>query len=314
MRKIYNKILLQSDDTSISGGTATNDTSTASEELSGFDLDFQDLYSDTPIDSEEASESTEDEDGEKEGGEVTGEESTTQDTVEGATSEESSTETTSIETTAPPAEESPDKIADLEAQIAKLTSTIETLTKAPVAEPTQVKPIPKPEPEITSVNLLEAFKDLDLESAMESKEGFLDFLGKALLLSKKDIINTMPEVIDTVVTQKSSLESIRDKFYENNPIFTPIKPYVGQVAQQISAADPTKNLEAVLEETARVVKETLGLKDIEAPIQTTQTTDSKDTKIEGKPKPVLPGATSKPRQESKGLTKLQEDIEEFLED
>jgi hypothetical protein len=247
-----------------------------------------DPESDEPVEEPDGQEPTEEEDdgddeGEEEDGEVT---------------------TPVVE---PAADDSKDAvIAGLEAQIAKLTTLVESVVKP--SEPEPVKPEP---PKVEDLEKL--FEGLDFDNVVDTREGFVEFMRNAFQALQTGIVSQVntqiPDVVGSVVTQQTSLKEMVAEFYESNPELASVKAYVGKIADEISAKDPNLSIKEVLDKAAIQAKEGLGIKDaVEKKVATPDPKPAKPSK------PALPGNKSGARKTSAQPSKLQSEIDEILND
>lgn len=317
MIKRYNKVFFQDDDNSINSPV---------EESTTFDDMFNDLY-DSKVeevievqDELEVGTQVEQNDSipsDEEESEIQGETREVSDTTEESEVEDSPSESVDREEVEEKVEDK-SEVEELKEQVANLTSLIESLSSTKeqsVREPVQVDKVPEPVAE--PLDLLDQFKDVDLVDVMDSKEGFLGFISQVMLQAEQRaeqrIRNSMPDVVEQVVSVKNHMTKVREQFYADNPALVHVQSYVGKVADEIAAEDPTLILEDVLKETASRVKKTLGLKDIEVKTEAEVEEQQLIPEVKTERKPVLPGAQGGPRQKVVGPTNsLQGEIDEFL--
>lgn len=207
---------------------------------------------------------------------------------------------------------------ELRATIARLTSELDKtagpksqpkVEETSVADPIQVKSPPVADP--TVLDLLDMYKDKDLTEVMDTKEGFLQFMGEILnaqaQITRASIIKEIPNVVSPVVNSYSDQRSIAEKFYSDNPHLSKIKNYVSNVAVDVQAQHPDKTLSEILDLTAQAVNEVIGFKP--APTGGVEEVNSNERK-----KPVLPGATGGVRHKPAPTNTLADEISDLISD
>lgn len=152
---------------------------------------------------------------------------------------------------------------DLVEQNKQLQAIIKNLTsqqKAAAAEPAEAEAA-----KVTALKDDETFKAV-------AEELGLDELGSQKLslfmetvmdrAEKKAIDQTMqavPTTINQTIDNRTRLEKIKTKFYDDNPILSSVQPYVSQIANQISQQEPDLSVEDVLGRTAEKAYQNLGI-------------------------------------------------------
>lgn len=211
-------------------------------------------------------------------------------------------------------EEEPSELEQAQAQIDKLTELVEKLSggevvveKSKAKEEEKVEtPEPKPVTPEAPQELKDVLEGLDFNAAMETKEGFLTFFVKAMTAvqeqTKQQVLSSIPNVVGGYVQRQAVMRDVASEFYKTHPELKRVKRYVGKVANEISANDPSLGIAEVLEKAAEVAKETLNIK---------STVESNDRKK--KVKPTLPGSKSV-KQPKKPVSGLQNDIDDLLND
>lgn len=203
-------------------------------------------------------------------------------------------------------EEDSSDVAALKLQIAELKGMITTLVK-----PQDDSSDDPPKEDLKPADLSEVFKDVDFDAAVDTKEGFMELMGKVVAVVQKQttdqIMGSLPNAINTTVEHKTSMQKIHDDFYEANPELVGIKKYVGEVANGISTENPEWTVDKVLEESAKQVKTSLGIADLKKP--SGGSPDGK--KKSGKKKPALPGSKTT-RKKTVKKSSLQSEIDEIL--
>lgn len=205
-----------------------------------------------------------------------------------------------------PAPETPkptSEVEELKAQIAALISTVNSL-KTPAKEPEPEKKL-----ELPPVDLITLFKDVDFDTVMETKEGFLEFLSKAMATVQSttvdSVISSIPGLVDGVVTRKTTLDTVVKDFYGTYPELEGAKKYVSFVANGISEAEPNLSMQEVLTKAAAKAKADLGLKELPKKEETPA--------ADGKKKPSLPGGSGGSRGKAPKPNKLQSEIDDLLD-
>jgi hypothetical protein len=151
---------------------------------------------------------------------------------------------------------------------------------------------------------------VNFDSVMESKESFMEFFTKSMDImrqqAEKSVMEAVPGYVSGQVQRSATMRDVATEFYSTYPELSPVKGYVANVASEISAGNPTWDMNQVLTETAKVTKNTLGL--------TGQVVATPVTPGVTKPNPVLPGGTRTTKAPSAKKSGLQSDIDDFLND
>ena len=205
-----------------------------------------------------------------------------------------------VTVTAPTAEVAtiPTEIEVLREQVDKLTRVISELSTGPkaVALPAKVE-------EAKAKTVKELVDSIDFDKVVDNKENFTAFLLEFAQTVKSESAQTtlqaIPNVVGSVVRRQATLNDIAKEFYKVHPELLPVKPYVGRIANEISAANPELSISQVLEKAAEEAKKTLGL------MKAAQTAEKKVA--------ALPGAGGVRSASSKPVG-LQKEIEDFLND
>ena len=194
----------------------------------------------------------------------------------------------------------PDEITTLKAQIESLQALVDKLA-APTPK-VEEPPVPT-----KSKDLAEILQDVDFDSVMESKENFSKFFLTAMEAVQEQtaqkILSSIPNIVGSHVQRQSTLRDVATEFYTRYPELKRVKRYVGTVANEIYAANPEMTLGQVMEEAARVAKETLN---IQAEVVGREKRDAT--------KPALPGSGGGARVSVKPISKLQGEIDDILND
>jgi hypothetical protein len=212
--------------------------------------------------------------------------------------------------------EKPTELSEVE----QLKATIERLTVAldktsgpkptgSVADPQQVQSPPAQDQAV--LNLLDMYRDVDLTEVMDSKEGFLKFMGDVLnaqaSLTRKSVLSEIPQLISPVVSSYNSQREIANDFYSRHPHLSKITNYVSNVAVEVQARNQDKTLAEILELTATEVNEVIGFRAVEGQIV--------ENPIKGKKsEPVLPGATGGVRTKPAPTNTLADEINDLISD
>lgn len=192
------------------------------------------------------------------------------------------------------------ELETLKSQIGALTALVEKLSGGD--KKVEIPPIP------TIGKLEDFFKDLDFDSAMESKENFIKFMASFAETiqnsTKQDVLTAVPNYMGEYVTKQASLKDIREKFDSDHPNLTPVKRYVGSVAESISTEHPDWTVGQVLDEAAKKSYETLGISQTKV-----ETPSLKTVK-----KPSLPGGTGGIKVKAPVSGGLMDEINELISD
>jgi hypothetical protein len=208
------------------------------------------------------------------------------------------------------------EVDQLKATIERLTAALDK-TSGPkpvggsVADPQQVQSLPVQDQ--TVLNLLDMYKDVDLTEVMDSKEGFLKFMGDVLnaqaSLTRKSVLSEIPQLVSPVVSTYNSQREIANEFYSRHPHLSKIKNYVSNVAVEVQARNQDKTLAEILELTATEVNEVIGFKSVQGTVEEFRT-KALGRKLE----PVLPGATGGVRTKPAPTNTLADEINDLISD
>jgi hypothetical protein len=208
------------------------------------------------------------------------------------------------------------EVEQLKATIERLTSALDKTSEpkpigGSVADPQQVQSPPVQDQ--TVLNLLDMYKDVDLTEVMDSKEGFLKFLGDVLnaqaSLTRKSVLSEIPQLVSPVVSTYNSQREIANDFYSRHPHLSKIKNYVSNVAVEVQARNQDKTLAEILELTATEVNEVIGFKSVQGTVEEFRT-----KALGRKSKPVLPGATGGVRTKPAPTNTLADEINDLISD
>ena len=211
---------------------------------------------------------------------------------------------------APEAGADPPEVAALKAQVMALTQLVDQLSTGQAkAKPLEAPAQPVAQP--PSVNLAEAFKDVDLDDVLESKEKFLDFFSKAAGMiyqqGQQDFMAQIPTTVTQSVQRTMSLQQTVDQFYQSNPELTPVKGYVASVAQGVAAEHPDWEVGQLLEEASKRAKAALKIPSASStPAAVAPTAPGK--------KPALPGGTRGAKAPQKQSSSEQDEILDLISD
>ena len=158
-----------------------------------------------------------------------------------------------VKTEAPTTEQPEDKdktILDLRAKLAEKSTEV---VKSKV--PTTDAPLKIEDQDFVG--------DLDLSDLSESKEGLNKLLNavyaKGLNDSVKTIKGTIPDTINSQMSEINRLQEVNRLFYSENEDLKPFQKVVAVVFGEISGSDPSKTLVDVLTATGPEVRRRLGL-------------------------------------------------------
>lgn len=215
---------------------------------------------------------------------------------------------------APPVVETPSAPSELETlkeQNRLLMAKLEELISKPaVATPPASTPGQAPPVAMTSPGqVMDFVGDEDLDEILSDKEKFNALMSKAVQMaitnSGETFLKSLPSIVQTQVATQTTLRSQVDAFYNENTDLQPVKKVVGSVANEVAALHPDWELGQIFEETAKKVREMLGLKKGEVPVTSAVNPPSQ--------KPALPGAQrGGNRTGGAPLTALQKQIIDIL--
>lgn len=205
------------------------------------------------------------------------------------------------------------EVADLKLQIAELKGMISQLASPKSDEDTEPKEIKDPK-----LDLKEIFEKADFEKIIDNKDKFSEFLINVISAAQSQyhtqLVDTLPQVVNSTVQNANNYEKMRNAFYEKHPELELVKEYVGNVAAGLANVLENQNLsvEELMEKAAKVSKEKLGIKDKakEENDQETPPDDEKKENGKNEKKAKLPGASgTRPKGEQKsGLEKEMDEL------
>ena len=120
------------------------------------------------------------------------------------------------------------------------------------------------QPPAASLENFNPMEGVDFDDVMSSPEKFGVFLkgfaeqvyNAALESSARSTLN----IVGYQVNQQLALKELTTQFYEDNQDLSAVRPFVGKVAEIIQSKNPKMPVGDVLEKTAKVVRQKLGLK------------------------------------------------------
>jgi hypothetical protein len=152
---------------------------------------------------------------------------------------------------------------------------------------------------------------VDFDDIMSSKENFSKFLVGLLNSSRQETLKTIqsiiPDAIGAQVDSQMSMKEIANNFYSTHKELSAVKPYVATIANTVAKEHPDWKVGQVLEESAKIARENLGI----SHINVSDIPTPSSTKI--KNKPSLPGGTQVTSRPSGGK-KESDAIMDLIED
>jgi len=130
-----------------------------------------------------------------------------------------------------------------------------------------------------------------------------DVFNKASAKAVEDTYRKVPFLVQRLVQQQSTLNSMVTDFYETNKDLVPYKKFVGFVSNEIASEHPDWEYNKLLEETGKTVRKRINLR---------QVTDSANTKPPNK-KPAFAKGSKAKKGSLKQLTELEQDIMELID-
>uniref|UniRef100_A0A6M3KSM6 Uncharacterized protein n=1 Tax=viral metagenome TaxID=1070528 RepID=A0A6M3KSM6_9ZZZZ len=182
--------------------------------------------------------------------------------------------------------------------IAELRKLIET-TASVAATP---QPIVAPPVAPTPVKFLE--KEEDLNKILDNVENFNAFMNTVISKANEQVPKATfdMDTIDKIVTQKLAV----NEFYAANKDLTSNKAYVGLVANELSAKNPTWTLEDVIKNLATEVRTRLGMS-VTPPVGSAPVVAPVETPA------FVPGGGTRPGAGGTPLTRVEAGIADLLE-
>lgn len=166
-----------------------------------------------------------------------------------------------------------------------------------------------PVEEIKAKTVEELVKDIgDPQDLIEDPAKFATFILELSQTIKgsatEAALASTPEVVSRFVDKSNQLQAVRDKFFKDNPELAKIPKYVSTIANEITAENPDKTVNEVLELTSERAYKALEL---EKEVSTENKNSSRK-----KPAFAKPRGGSK-RKEVPKLSGLQADIDSIIE-
>ena len=118
-------------------------------------------------------------------------------------------------------------------------------------------------------------EDDDVEEIASTKEGLNKLLNAVRTKTMQEMMVVLPGLAANLVTERTTLQTAVDKFYEDNEDFVKHKDYVGLVAQQIQSKHPGLNYETMFKLVEKTVRKNLSLK---KKVEKTRKNEGKDKK------------------------------------
>ncbi len=219
----------------------------------------------------------------------------------------------------PPAPADGETVTLTKEQHEQLLSKLDELAGTPPAKPVDepathvpVKPediVPKQPTQVAGLD--EVLANMDFDAVMESKESFAEFLKTTMAVVQEQtaqkVLTSIPNVVGNFVQQRATMQEVAKEFYGRYPELKRVKRYVSKVADEISGKNPDWNIGQVLEEAAKVTKETLGVQNLAVEGNKGAVTKPKSSA------PALPGNQGV-RQPSKPPSGLQSEIDDLISD
>lgn len=260
----------------------------------------------------ETSEETEEEEGEEEEGEEIEDE-----VAEGEGSEADQGQEEQEDEDSSEKSDSPVKWENLSSDLVEQNKQLQALVKNLVE--TQKKP-EEPEAPPKAFHEEEIFTEMAEELGLDDTglEKFKQFIGamtqRVTNDSVQEAMRATPSAVQHTMRTQQTLENVRNDFYEAHPALDAVKPFVSQIAKQISEADPNKNLETVLTETADQAYKSLGLsaKDIAKQRKRIKGKRASEGDEAGKRKKPAFAKASGARKKAPKLSREEQEMEDML--
>lgn len=203
--------------------------------------------------------------------------------------------------------------SDLVEQNKQLQALVKNLTEAQ-QKPKEEEPPPK------AFHEEEIFTEMAEELGLDDTglEKFKQFIGamtqRVTNESVQEAMRATPSAVQQTMKTQQTLESVRNDFYEAHPALDAVKPFVSQIAKQISEADPNKNLETVLSETADQAYKSLGIsaKDVAKQRKRIKGKRASEGDEAGKRKKPAFAKASGARKKAPKLSKEEQEMEDML--
>lgn len=202
------------------------------------------------------------------------------------------------------------EITALRGTVDELRRMIETVASQATAPRPAAEPlVPDPNAEPVVIKFVE--KEEDLDKILNNIDNFNAFLTKAFTDNSRTILEAMPHLVtkatDTVVTQKMAV----NEFYAHNQDLAGNKAYVGMVANDLAAKNPTWNLENVIKNLGAEVRARLkmlpaGTPPVVAPPGTPSVAPVEE------PPAFVPGSPSRPGGGGPNMTRMEADVADLI--
>lgn len=210
-------------------------------------------------------------------------------------------------------EESDGSVSEVDALRAEVNRLAAKINEGSTEESSSSEEKPAiPEPNLDPATLFG--DDFDFESVVESEESFkkflTDFAKKVQGSAHESILQTLPDTVSTYVNQQVTVKEQVNEFYKNNPDLSSTKRYVSVTANEVASEHPDWDFPTVLDETAKRVRKSLGLKEEAKKENSSSSGQKKDS-------PALAKGTKgqsskkKPKQE---LSQMEQEIQELMEE
>ena len=142
------------------------------------------------------------------------------------------------------------EVDELKGQIKILTDMVTSLSDKKVEK--------KEEKSVDKVDIFkgDSFKnvietlDMDETEAGAFKAFLNEFRNEVMKESVEQSLLSTPEVVNKFMKHKTTITSVKDKFYKDNPKLENVSKYVSQIANNIAADEPTLNIQQVLNKAA----------------------------------------------------------------
>lgn len=150
-----------------------------------------------------------------------------------------------------------------DAQIRKLQDEVNRLSRGEPQTQTQDQSSQE-ETQETSRETFDPMMGYEHDSIMESPDTFKEWASKLYEQAKKDaredVLQTLPDTVESYVKSQVSIQEQAREFYRNNSELAGHKDYVSRVANEVAAEHPDWSFSDILEETGKRARQTLGLK------------------------------------------------------
>ena len=171
---------------------------------------------------------------------------------------------------------------------------------------------PKVAPPATSAAVARNFMEgLDINDVLATSENLNTLLAtvyneamtEASKLSAEQILQNLPNIMSTYVTQHLTMNKLVEDFYTSNPDLQPVKQTVATVANKIAAEHPEFTTEQVFEASATETRSLLRIKGLAA----APTTPARGTKPA-----FAPATNGRVRERAPVLTGIEKDVLDLI--